>query len=547
MLTITEALSAAIDHHRAGRLSDAEALYRSVLEVAPDNVDALHLLGCLAHQVGRNDLAVEYIGTAIGLNDGMPDFHWHLGLSFEGLGRVDDAIGAYRRAIGLAPTADRYLQFGGMLASIAGVADAASDHAQALTRLDEADACFDRAVILYREGLSLGPDDANSRHKLGFALMQLGNYVGIGLKPKNYAVLSEARACLSDALIRTMNLDSFLVLGDLGGIDDVILVAGARFARDELRANPFNSGAICALLYYVYRRRRLDLMSRLRQRMLRPVRAEGKLPTMIAGRPALWTLAMVRADTAFFDGLARCTIAPDIIGAVAEGTSPIVLVTGDDVYVRTYADEFIASVAAHGDAVPVHLHIMDPSLETMAFADRYMCSFEDTTNIRPEYRTIYYTCGRFFVLSEMLKKVNRPVIITDIDMVCLRDPASLVTDHEGVDIGITAENGRRGPHIDLCARFIYVNNTPRSRHYIDLVCRYIAHYLIGGESSWMLDQCALYSVHEFLDHRGEAPTLRRWDVETFDIFQQRKLPKVAGGDARQTSLPARVFTVPPER
>ena len=50
--------SKALQHHQAGRLSDAEALYREVLRSEPRHSDSLHLLGVIAHQVGRNDLAV---------------------------------------------------------------------------------------------------------------------------------------------------------------------------------------------------------------------------------------------------------------------------------------------------------------------------------------------------------------------------------------------------------------------------------------------------------------------------------------------------------
>ncbi|MBI3709750.1 MAG: tetratricopeptide repeat protein, partial [Proteobacteria bacterium] len=38
--------------HRAGRLAEAAALYRQVLEGQPDNVDALNLLGVLTAQGG---------------------------------------------------------------------------------------------------------------------------------------------------------------------------------------------------------------------------------------------------------------------------------------------------------------------------------------------------------------------------------------------------------------------------------------------------------------------------------------------------------------
>ena len=57
-----------LKHHQAGRLTEAEACYRRILVTQPGHADALHLLGVIAHQAGRHDLAVELIRKAIQQN-----------------------------------------------------------------------------------------------------------------------------------------------------------------------------------------------------------------------------------------------------------------------------------------------------------------------------------------------------------------------------------------------------------------------------------------------------------------------------------------------
>ncbi len=52
MPTIPEALAVAIEHHRAGRLREAETIYRQILAADPNHLDAWHLLGLIACQVG---------------------------------------------------------------------------------------------------------------------------------------------------------------------------------------------------------------------------------------------------------------------------------------------------------------------------------------------------------------------------------------------------------------------------------------------------------------------------------------------------------------
>ncbi|MGZ5988866.1 MAG: tetratricopeptide repeat protein, partial [Rhizomicrobium sp.] len=54
-----------IGHHRAGRKEEAERCYRQVLEHAPNQPDALNLLGVLAADEGMLDLAVDLMARAL--------------------------------------------------------------------------------------------------------------------------------------------------------------------------------------------------------------------------------------------------------------------------------------------------------------------------------------------------------------------------------------------------------------------------------------------------------------------------------------------------
>ena len=54
---LQDALRFAVEHHNAGRLDQAEDIYREILEIEPENPSALHLLGVIAHQVGESEAA----------------------------------------------------------------------------------------------------------------------------------------------------------------------------------------------------------------------------------------------------------------------------------------------------------------------------------------------------------------------------------------------------------------------------------------------------------------------------------------------------------
>jgi protein O-GlcNAc transferase len=50
-----QAYELAVARHRAGRLDEAEQLYRAVLKIKPDHVGALHYLGLACTQGGKFD------------------------------------------------------------------------------------------------------------------------------------------------------------------------------------------------------------------------------------------------------------------------------------------------------------------------------------------------------------------------------------------------------------------------------------------------------------------------------------------------------------
>jgi protein O-GlcNAc transferase len=62
---LEESFQQAIVHHRAGRLQEAEGLYRMILQEQPKHPDANHNLGILAMQVRQGGAALNYFKTAL--------------------------------------------------------------------------------------------------------------------------------------------------------------------------------------------------------------------------------------------------------------------------------------------------------------------------------------------------------------------------------------------------------------------------------------------------------------------------------------------------
>lgn len=99
MPDLSRELETALEHHRAGRVAEAERLYLEILAAVPDEPDALHLLGVLHLQAGRLEEAVEMIGRATETVPGEPCFHANLGHALNRIGRDGEAAAAFARAL----------------------------------------------------------------------------------------------------------------------------------------------------------------------------------------------------------------------------------------------------------------------------------------------------------------------------------------------------------------------------------------------------------------------------------------------------------------
>src|SRR5271156_4035414 len=102
-LTIQQFFYLALQHHKAGRLPEAEILYRKILAQQPGHSEAMHNLGVIAIQAGRNDIAVDLIRSAIALRPNWPEAYSNLGNALKNEGQLDEAISAYRKSIALGP------------------------------------------------------------------------------------------------------------------------------------------------------------------------------------------------------------------------------------------------------------------------------------------------------------------------------------------------------------------------------------------------------------------------------------------------------------
>jgi len=149
-----QALNLAVGHHQAGRLQEAEAIYRQILQADPKQPNALNLLGMLAHQVGQTDVAVELLTQAVSTMPGFAEAHNNLGNALKDLGELSRAAESYRKAISITPAFSEAQYNLGVVCKDAG-------------ELEGAVACYDKAI-------AINPNYVKAHYNRGVALYDLG-------------------------------------------------------------------------------------------------------------------------------------------------------------------------------------------------------------------------------------------------------------------------------------------------------------------------------------------------------------------------------------
>jgi tetratricopeptide (TPR) repeat protein len=240
-MTAGQALILAEQKRRNNFLGDAEELAGRALEAEPDNPEAHHLLGLVAHQSGKLAEAIEHVARAAALRPDVALYQANLGEMCRLAGRVDEAIAAGSRAVELDPGNAGALSNLGIahfdqgrfdeavgfyeraLAVQPGFVQAHSNRGNALQRLKR----FADAEPSYRRAIELQPDFADGWNNLGTCLREMGR-------------LDEAEDAYRKALARQPNnpdtLDNLaLALKDLLRLDEATEAIGRALVIDGAR------------------------------------------------------------------------------------------------------------------------------------------------------------------------------------------------------------------------------------------------------------------------------------------------------------------------
>jgi tetratricopeptide (TPR) repeat protein len=189
-----ERLKAGIRHHQAGRLSEAEQIYREILQLRPNDPEALHLFGVLTGQRGKTDAAIDLVRRAIGVKPRFAEAYRNLGSLLSEKGGFKEAGEAFQTLLQEWPTdCPSHRELGAKFAG--------NEH-------------FQQAVSAFWKAIEIRPDFAEAHHDLG-SILGILNRLDEAIAAQSKAIalkpgLAEAHYSLGILLSRKGRTDEAL-------------------------------------------------------------------------------------------------------------------------------------------------------------------------------------------------------------------------------------------------------------------------------------------------------------------------------------------------
>jgi Tfp pilus assembly protein PilF len=299
-------LQEAVALHRQGQLRDAAKIYTRVLKAAPNNFDALNLLGGVKLQQGRLGEAERLFRAAVKANPRAPQGWGNLGQALHGLKRPPDALECLDKARALAPDdVDILNQHANVLLSLGRPADALAEFLMVLARmprhmearlnsgLAQAALGFPQlALAAFDAALALAPGHPAVQYNRGVALIGLGRYA------EAVAANDSALAAVPEHANAWLNRGK--ALAQLARFDEAVASYGKAIALRKNSPDAHFNRALALLTLGDYRGGFADYEWRWRRTGMAPEKSRGR-PLWLGEYPLARKTILLHAEQGLGD------------------------------------------------------------------------------------------------------------------------------------------------------------------------------------------------------------------------------------------------------
>jgi hypothetical protein len=190
------------------------------------------------------------------------------------------------------------------------------------------------------------------------------------------------------------------------------------------------------------------------------------------------------------------------------GDKPLVwLVAADPVYMERYATALADSVRAATNRVHMHFHVLGDWQAPLAAATKRAIQAAapgavlserqlDLATAPPHWRKALFASERFLILAELLEKYATPMLVTDIDVRCLKEPLELLERLGERELGYTNFKNTLEAWERYAATALLVRPTPAAIEFFRNMAGLLLSTLDSHPQPWFNDQIALFRLIE---------------------------------------------------
>lgn len=204
--------------HKAGRLKDAEAIFRKILAQFPDHPVALLSLGIIAHQSGAREAAIALMTRAVEIAPDLPQAQNNLGNAHAAAKSYELAIVHFTKAVDLRPDyADAHFnlgvarrkqgQFDAALVAFGNCRQHTSNRADLYYEIGQCHTKLGNrfeAQVAFRTAMSIDPNHVEAHLGVGTILFLMGKTddaegefrAALALEPNNLRALNGLSECI---------------------------------------------------------------------------------------------------------------------------------------------------------------------------------------------------------------------------------------------------------------------------------------------------------------------------------------------------------------
>jgi tetratricopeptide (TPR) repeat protein/2-polyprenyl-3-methyl-5-hydroxy-6-metoxy-1,4-benzoquinol methylase len=181
-------LQSLVNLYSQGQYQQALNKGSQLLEQFPNSINLYNILGVVNQSLGKLDEAIEAYKKALSINPDYADAYLNMGNALKDLGKLEEAIEAYSKALSIKPDyAEAYLNMGNALKDLGNLEEAIEAYAKSHSiKPDYVEVHYnmgialqkqgklDQAVEAYNKALSIKPDYAEVHYNIGIALQKQG-------------------------------------------------------------------------------------------------------------------------------------------------------------------------------------------------------------------------------------------------------------------------------------------------------------------------------------------------------------------------------------